>query len=45
MKNLCNHFLESAVIKRRMNGGHSMDTHKGVLVCGEIAEGKLAPVT
>ncbi|MGZ3606117.1 MAG: electron transfer flavoprotein subunit alpha/FixB family protein, partial [Thermodesulfobacteriota bacterium] len=25
--------------------GHSMDTHKGVLVCGEIAEGKLAPVT
>jgi len=22
-----------------------MDTHKGVLVCGEIAEGKLAPVT
>src|SRR4030042_2848381 len=28
-----------------MNGGHSMDTHKGVLVCGEIAEGKLAPVT
>jgi len=22
-----------------------MDTHKGVLVCGEIAEGKLAPIT
>ncbi len=22
-----------------------MDTHKGVLICGEIAEGKLAPVT
>src|SRR4030065_718196 len=28
-----------------MNGGHSMDSHKGVLVCGEIAEGKLAPIT
>jgi electron transfer flavoprotein alpha subunit len=25
--------------------GHSMDTHKGILVCGEITEGKLAPVT
>jgi len=23
----------------------TMDTHKGVLVCGEIAEGKLAPIT
>jgi electron transfer flavoprotein alpha subunit len=23
----------------------NMDTHKGVLVCGEIAEGKLAPIT
>jgi len=22
-----------------------MDTHKGILVCGEIAEGKLAPIT
>ncbi|GAH29972.1 unnamed protein product [marine sediment metagenome] len=22
-----------------------MDSHKGVLVCGEIAEGKLAPIT
>jgi electron transfer flavoprotein alpha subunit len=22
-----------------------MDTHKGVLICGEIAEGKLAPIT
>ncbi len=22
-----------------------MDNHKGVLVCGEIADGKLAPVT
>jgi len=22
-----------------------MDNHKGVLVCGEITEGKLAPVT
>jgi len=22
-----------------------MDTHKGVLVCGEVAEGKLAPIT
>ena len=22
-----------------------MDTYKGVLVCGEIAEGKLAPIT
>jgi electron transfer flavoprotein alpha subunit len=28
-----------------MNGGGSMDRHKGVLVCGEIAEGKLAPIT
>jgi electron transfer flavoprotein alpha subunit len=28
-----------------MNGGNSMDGHKGVLVCGEIAEGGLAPVT
>jgi electron transfer flavoprotein alpha subunit len=28
-----------------MNGGYSMDSHKGVLVCGEIAEGKLAPIT
>jgi electron transfer flavoprotein alpha subunit len=28
-----------------MNGGHPVDSHKGVLVCGEIAEGKLAPVT
>src|SRR4030065_502711 len=25
--------------------GHSMDAHKGVLVCGEIAEGKLVPIT
>ncbi|MBM4308172.1 MAG: electron transfer flavoprotein subunit alpha/FixB family protein [Deltaproteobacteria bacterium] len=25
--------------------GQSMDTHKGVLVCGEIADGKLAPIT
>jgi len=28
-----------------MNGGYSMDNHEGVLVCGEIAEGKLAPIT
>jgi len=28
-----------------MNGGYSMDSHQGVLVFGEIAEGKLAPIT
>ena len=27
------------------DGGQTMDNHKGVLVCGEIADGKLAPVT
>jgi electron transfer flavoprotein alpha subunit len=37
-------YVEISVITNKY-GGNPMDSHKGVLVCGEIAEGKLAPIT
>src|SRR4030043_40936 len=46
MTQMRNHSLPFVkFVINRVNGGHSMDNHKGVLVCGEIAEGKLAPIT